>query len=94
MANVYITVWDHAETVALGDPLQHAVAIIGSTNSDAITGTGRLRRRCRLFAEAACWVKWGASPTATGEDDAIPMGANNPEYYDIEAGYVVTAITR
>ena len=94
MAKVYITVWDNAFTVALGDPLQHDKATIGGTNSAAITGSNRLRRRCRLFAEAACWVKWGAAPTATGEDDAIPLGANNPEYFDIEAGYVVTAITR
>ena len=94
MSNVYGTVFEGAETVPLGDPIQYLTAVIGSTNSDAVTGNNKLRRRVRLFSEAKCWVKWGANPTATGASDAIPLAADVDVYYDIEAGYVITAITR
>ena len=94
MASVFITVWDSAREVALGDPIQYAQAVIDSSNSSAISGSGKKRKRCRLYAEADCWVAWGASPTATGVADSIPLGPDNPEYVDIEAGHIVTAITR
>jgi hypothetical protein len=94
MANVYMTVWETASEVALGDSLQHTAAVIDGANSDPIVGDGRKRRRVRLYAEQACWVNWGASPTATGATDSIPLGADNPEYFDIEAGHVLTAIAR
>ena len=91
---VYMTVWESASEVALGDPLQFTSAAIGGANSVAIVGTGRKRRRVRIYADAACWVKYGASPTATGATDAMPLGADNPEYIDMEAGHVLTAIAR
>lgn len=94
MSNVYGTVWEGAETVALGDPIQYLTAVIGGTNSAAVTGNNKLRRRVRLYAEAKSWVKWGTAPTATGASDATPLAADVPEYFDIEAGYVITAITR
>jgi hypothetical protein len=94
MASVYMTVWEDAAEVALGDPIQFAAAVIGGANSAAVAGTGRKRRRVRLYAEAACWVKYGASPTATGASDSMPLSADNPEYVDIEAGHVLTAIAR
>lgn len=94
MSNVYGTVFEGAETVHLGDPIQYLTAVIGGTNSDAVTGSNKLRRRVRLFAEAKCWVKYGTSPTATGASDAIPLAADACESFDIEAGYVITAITR
>ena len=94
MASVFITVWDSAREVALGDPIQYAQAVIGGANSAAITGSGKKRKRCRLYAESNCWIKWGESPTATGGSDSIPLGADNPEYVDVEAGHVLTAITR
>ena len=98
MANVYITVWDGANEVALGDPIQYATAIIDGANSDPITnsGSGKVKRRCRcrLYAESNAWVKFGDSPTATGASDSIALGADNPEYFDIEAGYIITAIMR
>lgn len=94
MASVFITVWDSAREVALGDPIQYAQAVIDSTNSNAISGSGKKRKRCRIYATADCWVKWGSSPTATGVADSVPFGPDNPEYIDIEAGHIVTAITR
>lgn len=91
---VYMTVWESASEVALGDPLQFTSAVIGGAASAAIVGEGRKRRRVRVYADAACWVKYGANPTATGAADAMPLGADNPEYIDMEAGYVLTAIAR
>lgn len=94
MADVYMTVYESAAEVALGDPIQYTLATIGGTNSAAISGSGKKRRRVRLLAQSACWVKWGAEPTATGSADSVPLGANNPEYVDIEAEHVLTAIAR
>lgn len=94
MSNVYGTVFEGAETVPLGDPIQYVTAVIGGADSAPVTGNNKLRRRVRLFAEAKCWVKWGTSPTATGAADAMALPADTYEYHDIEAGYVITAITR
>ena len=91
---VFMTVWESASEVALGDPIQYTSAVIGGANSAPISGSGKKRRRVRLYASAACWVKYGESPTATGSADAMAMGADNPEYLDIEAGHVLTAIAR
>ena len=91
---VFMTVWESASEVALGDPIQYTSAVIGGANSAPISGSGKKRRRVRLYADAACWVKYGESPTATGSADAMAMGADNPEYLDIEAGHVLTAIAR
>lgn len=94
MADVSITVWEAAGSVAEGDPLQYTAATIDGGNSAAIVGTGRKRRKCRLYAESDCWVQWGASPSATDGTDSVPLGADNPEYFDIEAGHSVSAVTR
>ena len=91
---VYMTVWESASEVALGDPIQFTSAVIGGANSAPISGSGRKRRRVRLYADAACWVKYGATPTATGASDAMALGVDNPEYVDIEAAHVLTAIAR
>ena len=94
MASVFITVWDSAREVALGDPVQYAEAVIGGANSNPIAGSLKKRKRCRIYANANCWVNWGENPTATGATDSLPVASDNPEYLDIEAGHIVTAITR
>ena len=91
---VFMTVWESASEVALGDPIQFTSAVIGGANSAPISGSGKKRRRVRLHADAACWVKYGENPTATGAADAMPLSVDNPEYLDIEAGHVLTAIAR
>ena len=91
---VYMTVWESASEVALGDPIQFTSAAIGGANSAPISGSGRKRRRVRLYSDAACWVKYGESPTATGSTDSMALGADNPEYVDMEAAHVLTAIAR
>lgn len=95
MATLWIHVWESASEVALGDPQQELTITIGGTStqsSSAISGSNRVRRRCRLFADADCHVTWGENPTADTSD--IPLGAENPEYFDIESGHLVAVITR
>ena len=91
---VLMVIWEHAGEVALGDPIQYTAAVIDGVNSAVISGNNKKRRRVRLYAEADCWIKVGASPTATGGSDSMPLSIGNPEYIDIEAGHVLTAITR
>lgn len=96
MATLFVTVWEHAGEVALGDPLQEFQVDIGgaSTESaDPIVGEGRKKRRIRLFADADCFVTWGETPVAVSTASR-PMGAENPEYFEIEAGHKIAVITR
>ncbi len=100
MANVYITAYDSAAEVALGDPTDFLVAIIGSTNSEKLSeqaGKPRQRKRVRIQADADCFVNFfsnEADPTVTDGTDAMPLGADNPEYHDMEVGRVLKAIAR
>jgi hypothetical protein len=94
MATLSITVFEGAGEVATGDPLQvDTVTISGvSAQSSVITGSGRKRRRVRLCADTACHVVWGENPTA--DSGHTFMGAENPEYFDIESGHKVAVIAR
>ena len=95
MATLWIHVFEAAAEVALGDPIQELSVTIGVSSTSAgsaITGSNRLRRRVRLFADLNCHVTWAASPTADTGD--IPLGVDNPEYFDIEAGHTVAVIQR
>ena len=97
MATLFFTVWRTAEEVALGDPLQESTIDIAATTTQGvvITGDNRQRNRVRVMADANCFVTWGEDPTAT--DDGLsgrPMGSENPEYFDIEAGHKIAVITR
>lgn len=97
MATLFITVWEDAEEVALGGPIQETAIAIGATSSqsDVITGTLRKRRRVRLFADVDCFATWGENPVALNDGtDGRPMGADNPEYFDIEAGHKIAVIER
>ncbi len=97
MANVYITAWDSAGEVALGDPTDFVVAVIDGANSAVLTGTGRKRKRVRIHADADVFINFfsdEADPTVTDGTDAMPLDANNPEYHDMEVGRLLKAITR
>lgn len=96
MATLFLTAWEDAEEVALGDILQTTTVNISasSTKSTAISGTLKKRRRVRFFADEECFVTWGEDPTATDGDNSIPMGRNNPEYFDIQSGYKIAVIER
>lgn len=95
MSNLYISVWTDAAAVALGDVEQSETVAIGvsSTQSNVITQNNTLpRKRVRLFAEASCFVAWGTNPTASAT--GVPLGAENPEYFDIPVGHKIAVIQR
>lgn len=101
MANVYLTAWDAAVEVAVGDVTDNLVAVIGTGVSGELTSsrpqTPKQRKRVRLLADDDCFVvfwKDGADPDINDGDDALPLGANNPEYFDMQAGRVLKAIAR
>lgn len=97
MATLYIAVWTSATEVALGDPIQEMAVSIGagSVQSAEITADNRKRRRVRLMADSACFVTWGLNPTATNDGTSgRPLGAENPEYFDIESGHLIAVIER
>lgn len=97
MATLQITVFEAAREVALGLPLQEMAVSVGvsSTQSAVITGPSRRVQRCRIMSDSDCWVTWGENPTALNDGtDGRMMGANNPEYFAIEAGWKVAVIER
>ena len=97
MATLFFRVWESAAEVALGDKIQEDVITIGSGSlqSAVISGTGRKRRRVRLFADANCFVTWGENPTALNDGtEGMPMGSENPEYVDIESQHKIAVIER
>ena len=95
MADLYINVWETANAVALGDVKQTQSVTIGasSAQSSAVWGTSPKRMRVRLYAESDCFVMWGSDPTASSSD-GVPLGADQKEYFDIQAGYLVAVIER
>ena len=95
MASVFITVYDSAAEVAMGDPAEFLVHTIDGAASAAIAGDGKKRKRVRLYADANCFFLASVAGTApTNGTDSIPLGADNPEYFDIEVGYSIRAIAR
>lgn len=96
MATLFVTVWETAEAVALGDPLQEFQINIAATSTPsaaAIIGSPRRKRRIRLFADADCFVTWAETPVAVSTASR-PMGAENPEYFEIQAGQKIAVIER
>ncbi len=100
MASLFITVFEVAGATALGDPIQEEKVAIGagSLTSTAITGlvaTAVKRRTVRLYADVDCFVTWGAAPTATTDGTSgRALGADNPEYFHINAGDLIAVIQR
>lgn len=96
MPTLYVTVWEVAAEVALGDPLQEFQVNIAATttqSTETIVGSDRRKRRIRVFPDSDCFVTWGLNPVATSTT-ARPMGAENPEYFEIESDYKVAVIER
>ena len=97
MATLFFAVFEGAAEVATGDPIQEGVVSIGgaSAPSAVIVGSGRKRRRVRLFADAICFVTWGENPVAKSDGtEGRPIGAEGGEYFDIEAGHKLAVIER
>ncbi len=97
MATLFFAVFSGAVEVAMGDPIQEdKVAIgVGSTQSVVLVGTGRKRRRVRVFADTNCFATWGENPVAKSDGtDGRPLEAGSAEYFDIEAGHKIATIER
>lgn len=97
MSKLQITVFTSASEVAHGVPIQEEWIdyTSSSVQSNAIAGSSRAQRRVRIFSDADCFVTWGANPTATTDGTSgRMMGAENPEYFSIEAGMKVAVIQR
>lgn len=97
MATLQITVFEMAASTALGDPLQEEVVTVGagSLSSNVIVGSGKKRRTIRFYTDTDCFVTWGESPTAKTDGEAGRMlGADNPEYWNVQAGHKIAVIER
>ncbi len=98
MAKLFIGVWIDARQTLIGKPIQEMAVAVGgsSTQSAAISGgNNKAMRRVRLFTDTDCFVHWGDDPTALNDGTAgRPLGAENPETFDIESGQKVAVIAR
>lgn len=97
MATLQFTVFEHANEVALGVPLQEGTIDIAGTSTQGavIVGSNRRRRRVRIVCDSAAWVTWGENPTALSDgSEGRMMGAENPEYFDLEANHRIAVIQR
>ena len=98
MATLFFAVFRDAKEVALGNVIQESTIDIAATSTQsaaAITGENRQRNRVRVLADAACFVTWGANPTATNDGlSGRPMATEVAEYFDIESGHFIACITR
>ena len=99
MATLFIGVWIDARQTLIGRPIQEMAVSIGagSLKSAQITepSNGKGMRRVRLFADADCFVTWGVDPTALTDGTAgRPLGADNPEAFDIPTGDKIAVIQK
>lgn len=94
---LFFCVFEGANEVALGDPIQEDTVDFsgGEAKSSVILGDKRKRRRVRVMADDDCFVTWGADPTAVNDgSEGRPLGAENPEYFDVESGHKFSVIAR
>lgn len=95
-----ISVFENAQEVLFGSPIQEEVVVIGagSLQSNAVSGSTSAPvpiRRVRLFADADCFVTWGDNPIAlTTGAGGRALGAENPEIFGIPAGQKIAVINR
>lgn len=99
MATLYICVFEGASEVALGDPVQEDTVTVGGTSQQSAAidngsaNAANKRMRLRVATDTDCFVTWGADPTAQNDgSDGRPLWADNPEYFDVEAGHKLAVI--
>jgi hypothetical protein len=96
MASLQLSVFSNASSTAAGDVLQEEVVNISnsSVQSNVIVGSNNYRV-VRMYADVDCFVTWGSDPTALSDGtDGRFIGANNPEYFRLQAGEKVATIER
>jgi len=97
MATCQITVFGDSSALSIGSPIQEMTVAIGATTaqSSALTGSNSKLQRTRIMCDTNAWVTWGDNPTATTDGTSgRMMGAENPEYFAIEAGQIIAVIAR
>lgn len=98
MATLQYTVFHNAGATAQGPVLNEGVIAIAGTStasSDTVDGVTNEARRVRLFADTACFVTWGANPTALNDgSDGRMMAAESWEYVEIQANHKIAVIER
>ena len=94
MPTLTFTVWHNAGATGSGPVLQEENIAIGATSAQgsAISGSGETRK-VRIFCDVNAYVTWGSDPTAAS-GSARPMGLENPEYFEINAGDKVAVLER
>ena len=100
MATLFIGVWGDATVTLHGKPIQEmAVTITGTSAQSAVitgpSGSRSVRRAFRVYTDTDCFVHWGSNPTALNDGTAgRPLGADNPEVWEIESGEKIAVIER
>lgn len=97
MATLYIGVWDNANEVLFGAPIQEVAVTVSGTSAQSatISGSNKEMRRCRLMADTDCFVTWGDNPTALNDGtEGRPLDAENTEIFGIQAGQKIAVIER
>ena len=98
MATLFFRVYETASEVAAGPKVNEGqVTIAGVSAQSGVfhAGGGNKSRRVLLFSDTACFVTWGANPTAlTNGTEGMPLGVENPEYIWAEAGDRLAVIAR
>lgn len=96
MANLYITEYSRIAGDADGHNVQvgaepgtdQVVSFTTTTQSAAFSTTTKM---IRVYADAACHINFGASPTATTSNKKL--AADAPEYFGVIGGQKVAAVT-
>jgi len=98
VATLFYAAFVDAVSTALGRVVvEDTVAIAGTAaNSASLPGTARERYKVRIMCDVDAFVTWDNPPIAAKADgtEGRPMGAENPEYFDIEAGMEISVIER
>ena len=96
MADLQISVFPDSAQAAIGELVQEEkITISGTSAQTSVLSGTRKNRTVRVYADADCYITWGINPTALIDGtEGRMVGANNPEYFLIPAGYKLAAILR
>lgn len=98
MATLYITEYERMATDADGRPMPvagreiiaHQTRSLSSSSAQSSAFNARTKY-VRLFTDTACFVLFGANPTATTSH--IPLAANATEYFEVNGSDKIAART-
>ena len=94
MPTLWIHAFNDAKETAFDTPNQKLSVSVGGASASAAALTGTMgMQRVRLMTDTDCHVAWSAAGTAADTTD-LPMGAENPEYFGIPTGYIISCIQR